>query len=170
MVILTMLYRVILLYVYLLPMKQFLPDVADRGEEKSPVGHDEVVGSAAAAAVLVVDAPLLDDDPRLAGLVQEDAEVRGRPRDEPHLHAHEQPQGEGHRVRHKVQLWKGIRLHDQYETSFVTVMSCLTFGLPHGEEDVDVDGEYHGGDDDGGEGAGGDVGKVGREEGAAMME
>ena len=157
------------MFIYSLKMKQFLPDVADRGEKKSPVRYDEVVWSAAAAG-LVVDAPLLDDDPRLAGLVQEDAEVRGRPRDEAHLHAHEQPQGEGHRVGHKVQLWKGIRLHDQYETSFVTVMSCLTFGLPHGEEDVDVDGEYHGGDDDGGEGAGRDVGKVGREEGAAMME
>ena len=121
-----MLYRVILLYVYLLPMKQFLPDVADRGEEKSPVGHDEVVGSAAAAAVLVVDAPLLDDDPRLAGLVQEDAEVRGRPRDEPHLHAHEQPQGEGHRVGHKVQLWKGIRLHDQSIRDFFCHCDALS--------------------------------------------
>ena len=48
--------------------------------------------------------------------------------------------------------------------------SFRTFGLPHGQQDVDVDGEYHCGDDDGGEGAGGDVGKVGREEGAAMME
>ena len=94
------------MFIYSLKMKQFLPDVADRGEEQSPVRHDEVVGSTAAAG-LVVDAPLLDNDPRLAGLVQEDAEVRGRPRDEAHLHAHEQPQGEGHRVGHKVQLWNG---------------------------------------------------------------
>ena len=52
---------------------------------------------------------------------------------------------------------------------FLSLIS-LTFGLPHGQQDVDVDGEYHGGDDDGGEGAGGDVGKVGREEGAAVVD
>ena len=52
------------------------------------------------------------------------------------------------------------------ETSVLCHFSFLTFGLPHGQQDVDVDGEYHGGDDDGGEGARGDVGKVRREEGA----
>ena len=81
----------------------FSPDVVDGGEEQSPVGHDEVVGSAG-SPVIVVDAPLLDGDPRLAGLVEEDAEVGGRAGDEAHLHAHEEAEGEGHGVGDKVEL------------------------------------------------------------------
>ena len=41
-----------------------VPDVADRGEEESAVGNDEVVGD----GVVVFNAPLLDGDPRLARL------------------------------------------------------------------------------------------------------
>ncbi len=45
----------------------------------------------------------------------------------------------------------------------------LTFRLPHRQEYLDVDGEYHGRDDDGGERRRGDVGKVGGQEGAGGL-
>ena len=41
-----------------------VPDVADRGEEESAIGNDEVVRD----GVVVFNAPLLDGDPRLARL------------------------------------------------------------------------------------------------------
>ncbi len=39
-----------------------------------------------------------------------------------------------------------------------------TLGFPDGQEDLDLQGEDHGGDDDCGDGSGRDVGEVGREE------
>ena len=41
-----------------------VPDVADRWEEESAIGNDEVVRD----GVVVFNAPLLDGDPRLARL------------------------------------------------------------------------------------------------------